>query len=256
MTQVLDCRNGKVTTNEAVDQSPAMRIHPLHIWLASAAILLSAVLAHRLIPTKLMAPTSQTLDLERLVARQFGEWSFVPGLKLVDAAEPDSLARKLYSMELARGYKDASGHLVMLLVAYGPSQLDQLQLHRPEICYPAAGFRVEHVFRTQLSYRDDAPALKITRLTAYRGERVEPVSYWMRVGGVVASGIVDRQIIKLKYGLRGMIPDGVLVRVSTVGVAEDTAFRVQNKFIRDLLGALDSEGLKFFVGNPLSKDST
>ena len=30
----------------------------------------------------------------------------------------------------------------MLMIAYGESQSDRLQLHHPEVCYTAQGFRV------------------------------------------------------------------------------------------------------------------
>lgn len=226
-----------------------MRINPFRALLASAIILLSAALAHRMAPKTLVAQAPQSIDLESIVPRQFRGWSFVPGIRLVDAAEPNALAHQIYSEELARGYGDDEGHLVMLLIAYGPNQEDQLQLHRPEICYPSSGFRIDHLFHTQLSYRADAPALKLTRLTAYRDDRLEPVSYWMRVGNEIANSVINRQIIKLKYGLRGLIPDGVLIRVSTVGIPVDTAYKVQDQFIRDLLNSVGPGNLRFFIGD-------
>lgn len=227
-----------------------MRINPLHAVLASAVILLSAGLAHRMVPKTLVAQGPQSIDLESMVPRNFRGWSVVPGIKLVDATtEANAFAHKIYSEELARGYRDDGGHVVMLLIAYGPNQDDQLQLHRPELCYPGAGFRIDHFFRTRLSYRTGAPTLEITRLTAYRGDRLEPVSYWMRVGNEIASGVISRRIISLKYGLRGLIPDGVLIRVSTVGIREDIAYKVQDQFIRDLLHSVSPGNLGFFIGD-------
>ena len=85
-------------------------------------------------------------------------------------------------------------------------------------------------------------------MVAEREARFEPVSYWMRVGNDIATGVVDRQVIRLKYGLRGIIPDGALIRVSTVGLSEKTSFKVQDQFIRDFLGAVASQDRKFFTG--------
>jgi hypothetical protein len=70
----------------------------------------------------------------------------------------------------------------------------------------------------------------------------------MKVGGDVATGVFDRQIARMKYGLEGLIPDGALIRVSTVGLSEAAAYKIQEKFVRDLLGALPPKDRKFFTG--------
>ncbi|MDN8963538.1 exosortase-associated EpsI family protein, partial [Staphylococcus aureus] len=61
-------------------------------------------------------------------------------------------------------------------------------------------------------------------------------------------GVVDRQLIRLKYGLRGIIPDGALIRVSTVGLPQEASFKLQDQFIRDLLAAIPQNELAFFTG--------
>jgi EpsI family protein len=136
----------------------------------------------------------------------------------------------------------------MLLVAYGPVQNYRLKAHRREICYTAAGFRISNKFGAQVPYRDGAAPIKLTRLTAERESRLEPVSYWMGVGNDIATGVIDRQIIRLQYGLRGIIPDGALIRVSTVGLAPEASYKLQDQFIRDLLAAIPPQDLKFFRG--------
>ena len=224
-----------------------MILHPRAIG-AAALILAAAGLAQIMIPRELMARTSEKFDLQTIIPGQFGEWTQVPGIRLVEPAEPDALAHQLYSQEMGRGYVDHEGHLVMLMVAYGPSQSDRLQLHRPEACYVAEGFRVSPALETKVSYADGSGALKLKRLSAQRAQRFEPISYWMRVGDDVATGILDRQFIKLKYGLRGIIPDGTLVRVSTIGLPEAAAYVVQDRFIRDLLAAVAPENVKYLIG--------
>ena len=136
------------------------------------------------------------------------------------------------------------------MVAYGPVQNYRLKAHRPELCYTAAGFRISDKRTSALSYRDDVAPLQTTRLIAERETRFEPVTYWMRVGDEVASGVVDRQMIRLKYGLRGIIPDGALVRISTVGMEEEASFKLQERFVRDLLAAIPTKDLRFFIGTP------
>ena len=162
--------------------------------------------------------------------------------------------RRFYSQEVGRGYTDGHGNIVMLLVAYGPVQNYRLKAHRPEICYTAAGFRISDKTGATLSYRDGAAPIKMTRLIAERESRFEPISYWMRVGNDIANGVVDRQLIRLKYGLRGIIPDGALIRVSTINLPREASFKLQDQFIRDLLAAVPPNELKFFTGTILAEN--
>jgi hypothetical protein len=71
----------------------------------------------------------------------------------------------------------------------------------------------------------------------------------MRVGHDIATGVFDRQIARMKYGMQGMIPDGALMRVSTVGLAKDASYKLQDQFIRDLIAAIAPENRKFFIGS-------
>ena len=61
---------------------------------------------------------------------------------------------------------------------------------------------------------------------------------------------MERQRLKLEYGLRGLIPDGTLFRVSTIGVAEKESFPIEERFIRDLIAAVDPDTRAFIVGRP------
>jgi EpsI family protein len=229
-----------------------MKINPVQAIVASLVILSAGLLAEAFKPQQLMASPSTVLDLEKAIPRQFGDWKSIPNVGLVtptDAPAADRRLSDIYSQEVARGYADREGNVVMLLVAYGPVQDGRLKAHFPEVCYNAAGFRVSKKVTADVSYQDGVAPLVLSRLTAAKERRFEPISYWMRVGNDVATGVFDRQIARLKYGLRGLIPDGALIRVSTVGLAEDVSFRLQDKFIRDLIAALPPENRKFFVGS-------
>lgn len=225
-----------------------------HIIAASIAIVGAAVMAKVLEPRELMARTSASLNLEQIIPKQFGHWRLVPGVTPVTPAEPegyveaDANSTRIYSQEVGRAYTDGNGHLLMLLVAYGPVQNYRLKAHRPEMCYTAAGFRISGKTEALVSFRDNASPIRMTRLIAERESRFEPISYWMRVGNDISNGVVDRQILRLKYGLRGIVPDGALVRVSTTGLPEEASFQLQDQFIRDLLAAIPPNELKFFTG--------
>lgn len=230
-----------------------MKINPVQAIIASLVILGSAVAAQVLMPHELMAKSSATLDLEKTIPQHFGKWNAVPGVGLVTPADPDGYVRadenssKIYGQEVGRAFADPEGHVVMLMVAYGPVQNYRLKAHRPEICYTANGFRVSEKFGDTVAY-GKGQSVNVTRLVTQRETRFEPLSYWMRVGNDVSTGIIDRQLVRLKYGLQGLIPDGALIRISTVGVERDLSFKLQDEFIRDLLTSLDPAGRKFLVG--------
>jgi len=231
-----------------------MRINPLQAIAASVVILASAALAEVLKPHELMASSSTVPDLERAIPLRFGQWSFVPNVGLVTPAGTDGYVRrgleaKIYSQEVARSYTDGAGHVIMLLVAYGPEQDYRLKSHLPEVCYGASGFRVSAKSVTELFYRNGAAPLSLSRVIATKEGRFEPISYWMRIGNDISTGVFDRQIARMKYGLQGLIPDGALFRVSTVGIPEDVSYKLQDQFIRDLIGAIAPENQRFFLGS-------
>ena len=72
----------------------------------------------------------------------------------------------------------------------------------------------------------------------------------MRIGYDNSNSNWARQALKLGYGLRGWVPDGVLFRVSTIGVPPELSFKIQDKFIHDLLNAVDPQTREFMVGDP------
>lgn len=230
-----------------------MRINPIQAIVASVVILGAAGLSELLRPHELMAATSPAPNLETVIPKQFGQWHVVPNIGLVtpdgaaNVVDPHDPASPIYSQEVARGYQDAEGNTVMFLVAYGPAQTYRLKSHFPEICYSAAGFRVSPKTAEQLKEPNLSP-FPVIRLVAQKERRYEPITYWVKVGHQVANNIIDRQMAMMKYGLRGVIPDGALIRLSTVGLSASVSYRVQDQFIHDLLEALAPKDRKFFTG--------
>jgi EpsI family protein len=221
-----------------------------NVLLACVALLASMLLATVLTPHRLMARTHDVFDIDKHLPTAFGDWKPVEGLNVVAPSPPDSLEREVYNQEASRGFIDSEGHIVMLMVAYCESQSDRLQLHHPEVCYTAQGFRVSRPSAASLAYSDSTPPLKVMRLIATREERIEPITYWMRIGYDNSESNWARQALKLGYGLRGWIPDGALFRVSTVGASPEESFKIQEKFIHDLLNYVDPETREFMVGDP------
>ncbi len=237
-----------------------MKTNQINSILATLAVLVTAVCADVFVPRTLMASANPSLNLELMIPQAFGKWKYRPTLGLVTPTVPEyvetneqkGLAAKIYSQEIGRTYVDDEGHTVMLLIAYGPEQNYRLKAHRPEVCYTAQGFRVWDKIEHGLSITDNADPLRFSRLITQRETRFEPVSYWLRVGNDVSTGVFDNQLLRLKYGLRGLIPDGALVRVSTIGLPAPQSFELQDKFIKDLLNSVTPAAQRFLIGRTLS----
>ena len=196
-----------------------------------ATMILSGVFAFVLTPKA--AVSGNAPDLAKMLPSEFAGWHVLPGVHLVTAQAPDALEHELYSNMVGQAYVDANQHVVMLLLAYGPSQTDRLQLHRPEICYVANGFRVSGITQGDIALANgrDVP---VRRLVATREGRVEYITYWMRIGNQVVNSVLRRQLLKVEYGLAGSVPDGLLVRTSVVGSSPREAYEIQAKFVQAL----------------------
>jgi EpsI family protein len=78
----------------------------------------------------------------------------------------------------------------------------------------------------------------VQRLRARYDQRVEPISYWVTLDETATLPGLGRKWQQLRYGLSGSIPDGMVVRVSTLGMAEAASFALQDRFIADLHAVL------------------
>lgn len=192
---------------------------------------------------------SPNFQLSRVVPMEIGDWQPVHTEGMIKPLEKRKAAALVYDQELQRVYRHRkTGQIVMLLIAYGYDQSDSLQLHRPEICYRANGFRVESHETNNLSPTDGMTGFPITELVTRRILRFEPVTYWTRVGKYLPKDPVSLQLSKLWTGLSGRIPDGILVRVSSLQDFGEEDFELHRSFISDMLMAMKPEDLPILVG--------
>jgi EpsI family protein len=86
----------------------------------------------------------------------------------------------------------------------------------------------------------DDRSIPVSRATTRLGGRNEPLTYWIINGDqVIGSRGFDGRIVQLQYTLRGKIPDGMLVRVSSIDTNAQRAFDTQDRFAREMVKALD-----------------
>jgi EpsI family protein len=81
-------------------------------------------------------------------------------------------------------------------------------------------------------------AVPVQRLVTAMGSRNEPITYWLMVGERITEFGYAQRWATIQYGIRGKVPDGVLVRVSSIDSDNTAAFLLHERFIQDLLQSL------------------
>jgi exosortase B len=223
----------------ALDPTP-IRLAPLA---ACLAIAVTAAAAPALKPVHV----AQSADLERLIPAQFGDWRVDAGEAPV-APSPDVQANldRLYGEVVARTYVNSQGDRMMLTIAHGGDQSDALKAHRQEVCYRAQGFEIRGLQHG--SFSTAGRTIPVTRMLAVRGDRSEPVTYWFTMGDRVVLGRLERLRVQLAHGLAGRIPDGMLVRVSSLSTDPARAFAAQDAFMDAIVAAVPAAQASRLVG--------
>lgn len=216
--------------------APRVSLRNLVIGLS---MLLAAGLAFVLTPKAKVADQGPRIDLETMIPKQFGDWrvdeSIVP---IMVSPEVQARLDKLYGQTLTRTYINNAGRRVMLSIAYGTNQgSDDFQVHRPEYCYAAQGFLVKKSVEDTLSY--GSGSLPIRRLEAIQGPRNEPITYWITIGDKATLPGLGRKLTQISYGLTGKIPDGMLIRVSSISPNADQEYQLQDQFVNEMLDAVE-----------------
>jgi len=153
--------------------------------------------------------------LAALVPKQIGGWRVV-GTYGVVVAEEGTGPTGPYDDLLTRIYESQTLPPITLLIAYVASQRADVRLHRPEACYPAAGFSLSNheVVRFRLA---GTPMISAQMILAESAMRTEQLLYWTRVGNEFPTSNVAQIGAFFHGNLAGDMPDGVLVRLSVPG---------------------------------------
>lgn len=201
-------------------------------------------------PTIRLAESGSKVALDTMIPKRFGEWAMDERQSAaIINPEAGTLVSRLYHQVLSRTYiHGANGRGVMLSIAYGQDQSHSNDLHVPDVCYPSGGFQVVDSARGEMALRQGT--IPVKRLITQRAQRREPLTYWAIIGDKVTTSATDVKLTALSYGLRRTIPDGIIFRVSTVGLSDEAAFSTQKEFVQDLFNALSGASRKRLAGLP------
>jgi len=186
------------------------------------------------------------VDLEIVIPKQFANWKIDETLLRIEPSpEVQDSLKKIYTQTLSRTYVDENGYRIILSIAYGSGFDNQLDVHRPEFCYQSQGFEVgeynDQVVKTEFGQ------LPLRRMVAIKGNRIEPISYWITIGGETVSSSFQRKLLKIKRTLSGKQDSGMLVRISSIDADNHMAYKLQGDFINALLKNTDDKNRKLLL---------
>ncbi|WP_133365829.1 exosortase-associated protein EpsI, V-type [Qipengyuania sediminis] len=181
-----------------------------------------------------------------LVPKHVGDFTFDSESGLV-LPPSDALSDRLYDNLVTRTYTNRAGQTVMLLIAYNNKQDGVLQIHRPETCYPAGGYELSEVRPIEVPITT-AKALPAQVFAANSDERNEVVLYWTRVGERYPRRWHEQRWAVAEANLQGIVPDGVLARVSAIGNDKGAITPMLSGFVRDLHHASGDHARRLLFG--------
>lgn len=182
--------------------------------------------------------------LEKLVPETIGNWRFQAASGLVLPPQ-DQLRDKIYNQLLTRVYSRDDGAGVMLLIAYSGAQDGALQVHRPEVCYPASGYRLVEITDHEVPVTPGV-MLPSRYIVAESDVRREQLVYWTRLGEHFPTKWSEQKTAVIAENLAGIIPDGVLVRISSVVPGD--AVPLFDEFAQALYGAVGAQMRQVLIG--------
>lgn len=243
-----------IANTSTLPGSTAPRLPKAHL-IAGLAMIGAFLLSIAATPRTHEVP-EDAVNLAKMVPSEFGRWKEMKtGVVQMDLAPREGEERTTdqpYDQVLMRSYERDDGAIVMLALAYGRSQRQDVKIHRPELCYVAQGFELVKREKTQvvLSPQTTVPAYRLT--TRARG-RLEPVTYWIRIGNIIAESAWQSRWKIFTDGLTGVVPDGLLVRASSALPMDSDlgpAYQMQNEFLADLYAAVKVDNQRSLAGAP------
>ena len=175
-----------------------------------------------------------TARFQSMIPGTVGGWRSRKTAEIVTAA-PDEASDKLYQNLETRIYEGDQLPTIMLLIAYNNIQQNDVQVHRPEFCYPAAGYPI--AWTKPIAIDLGPQTVEGRQLVARRDALNERIIYWVRVGEDYPVGWAEQRWRMALSNARGVIPDGLLFRVSTIEGGPFYSPNSLETFLKAFIGA-------------------
>lgn len=193
-------------------------------------------------------PLLKGAKLAQVVPAAFGDWISEDMSDPLAINGEGTLSAKLYNELVVRQYVHPKAEVaITMLLAYGGRQSDELQLHRPEICYPAFGYELKRNEAISLPVGGSA-TVPARRLLAEQEGRRESIIYWSRMGEKLPQDGGQQREARLEIAMQGIIPDGLLSRFSIVGDDPNQDWRAIGAFVTELIAAIAPNRRNVLIG--------
>ena len=223
--------------------------------LMGAACLLGAGGAYALRPRRNVSLLGEN-KLGEVVPATFGDWQSEDVGDPLAINGPGTLSAKLYNQLLVRAYRNSvTGDQLLALLAYGGRQTDELQLHRPEVCYPAFGYNLVRNEPVDVPIGSGV-RLPARRLLAEGEDRLESIIYWSRMGEFLPRDGDEQREDRLRIAMEGVIPDGLLCRFSAVSSEPGREWSSIEVFLPAFIGAIAPRNRKVLIGTQRANEMT
>ncbi|MEP2653491.1 MAG: exosortase C-terminal domain/associated protein EpsI [Paraglaciecola sp.] len=226
-----------------------------HKKLGISLSILMLLLSSQFIVTELVVPEKEWFEYigepnyAELMPEHFGDWERLSDdyERVTVSPEIEQRVNELYSESVTRIYRNKeTQNVIMVSLAYGSDQMFPNQVHRPDACYPAQGFKITSKTFDTLPFQN--AEIPISKLVAKRQFRNENVMYWIRLGNGLANATMDLHYNRIYLAAYGYRADGLLFRVSHISNDTLTSYEIQSKFVSDFLGSLNNDDRKYFIG--------
>jgi EpsI family protein len=200
-------------------------------------------------PTRYLADISPRARLSDEIPNVFKRWKKLP-TDVVTVLDPTQQAvlEYLYTETLAANYVNTSNQLVMLSIAYGKDQSLGHEVHKPSLCYPAQGFTVIEEREIPLTL-DTHRSIIVRYMKTQKGQRIEPLIYWTTAGDFIYRNRMQQKLIGFKYSRDNLIPDGMIVRASTLENDPAVALTSITDFVQDWYESMPEQQRRRYFGN-------
>lgn len=227
-------------------------------------LMVSAALASIALKPDFESKAKEIPDFKKIIPINFSGWEMIVHnyQQISLSVEDEKNIDQPYDAILMETFQKTSKETIMLAVAYGANQQQEIKIHRPELCYPAQGFQIEEI--NNLEYEVDVNnkiyRFNLTQMVSKSRQRREVTLYWIRIGNMISSNPWEIRWNILKGGLSQDIPDGILVRTSQVlskKLSIEQSIKMQKEFIQNLLAGIyekDSTKLTIFIPSGVSND--
>lgn len=190
-------------------------------------------------------PVVPEKQFDKWVPEQFGQWKTVSQSGVV-LPPPDTLRDRLYDNLVTRVFVAPDRPPVMLLLAYNNAQDGVLQVHRPEFCYPVGGFVLSDT--RDITLKANGRAVPANIFTATAPNRIEQVAYFTRLGSAFPRKWSEQRAAVIRANLAGDIPDGMMMRVSALGIDQREAQPLLTDFSRQFIESTNPKMQHLLLG--------